>query len=85
MHINEATRLEECVGGMRQGISDACNSPYEIGPGPQVEPLPQAFHALTLFAERILPLSIIAFAQPQDLVCFQLDFLQEDTTCSVTV
>ena len=85
VHINEPTRLEERVGGVSQGIPDARNRPYEIGPGPQVEPLSQALHALALLAERILPFPVVAFAQPQNLVSFQLNFLQENATCLMSV
>lgn len=61
---------------MGQGIADARNSPYQVGPGPQVQPFTQALHALPLLAEGVLALAVVTLAQPQDLLCFQLHFLQ---------
>lgn len=41
-----------------------------------MEPVSQAFHALPLLAEGILPPAVVTLAQPQDLVCPELHFLQ---------
>ena len=73
MYIDEAARLEEGMGGMGQGIADARNSPYQVGPGPQVQPFAQALHALPFLAEGVLTLAIVTLAQPQDLLCLLLE------------
>lgn len=78
MDVDEAARLKEGVGGMGQGVADARNSPYQVGPRPQVQPLTQALHALPLLAEGVLALAVVTLAQPQDLLCFQLHFLQHE-------
>ncbi len=75
--IYEAPRLEEGVGSMCQGVANAGNSPYEVGSGPQVQSLSKALYTLALLAEGVLALAIVTFAQPKDLVCFQLHFLQD--------
>ena len=74
--IDETSGLEEGVGGMCKGIANAGNSPYQVGSGSKVQPLTQALHALSLLAEWVFALAIVTFAQPLNLVGFQLYFLQ---------
>ena len=74
--IDETSGLEEGMGGMCKGIADAGNSPYQVGSGAKVQPLTQALHALSLLAEWVFALAIVTFAQPLNLVGFQLYFLQ---------
>ena len=78
--IDETSGLEEGMGGMCKGIADAGNCPYQVGSGAQVQPLTQALHALSLLAEWVLALAIVTFAQPLNLVGFQLYFLQHKGT-----
>ena len=81
--INETSGLEEGVGGMCKGIANTGNSPYQVGSGAKVQPLAQALHALSLLAEWVFALAIVTFAQPHDLVGFQLHFLQHKGTLRV--
>ena len=76
MDIDETSGLEEGMGGMREGIANAGNCPYQVGSRTKMQPLTQALHALTLLAERVFALAIVTFAQPHDLVGLQLHFLQ---------
>lgn len=65
---------------MSQRIADTGNRCYEVGSGAQVQPLPQALHALPLLAEGVLALAVVALAQPQDLAGFQLHLLHQQAS-----
>ena len=78
--IDKTSGLEEGVGGMCKGIANASNSPYQVGSGAKVQPLTQALHALSLLTEWVFAFAIVTFAQPQNLVGFQLHFLQHKSS-----
>ncbi len=50
------------MGGMCEGIANAGNSPDQVGSGAKVQPLTQALHALSLLAEWVFALAIVALA-----------------------
>lgn len=60
--MHKTSGLEKGMGGMCEGIANAGNSPDQVGSGAKVQPLTQALHALSLLAEWVFALAIVALA-----------------------